>query len=77
MIPAVGKVTPFHGPGSGWYVVGVVLVVRFLAIIPALRYKDQAIVTLAPSRAQASRLNVAPSVPSETRKVENNKVFSH
>ncbi len=77
IVPVVGKVTPFHGPGSGWYVVGLVLVVRFLAIIPALRYKDQAIVTLAPSRAQASQPNVAPSVPSETRNVENDKVFTH
>jgi hypothetical protein len=77
MIPAVAKVTPFHGPGSGWYVVGVVQVVRFLAIIPALRYKDQAVVTLAPSHPQTQQLSAAPSAPSQPSKVENDKVFTH
>jgi Zn-dependent protease with chaperone function len=77
MIPAVAKVTPFHGPGSGWYVVGVVLVVRFLAMIPALRYKDQAVVTLAPSHSQAQQVSATPSAPSQPRKVENDKVLTH
>jgi Zn-dependent protease with chaperone function len=77
MIPAVAKVTPLHGPGSGWYVVGVVLVVRFLAIIPALRYKDQAVVTLAPSRSQTQQAGATPGAPSQPREVENEKVFTH
>ncbi len=78
-IPAVAKITPFHGPGSGWYVVAVVLVVRFFAMIPSLRYKDQAIVTIAPPRTQTAPAN-APSQPSaitQPRKVENDKVLTH
>jgi Zn-dependent protease with chaperone function len=77
MIPAVAKVAPLHGPGSGWYVVSVVLVVRFLAIIPTLRYKDQAVVTLAPSHPQTQQISAALSGPSQPRNVENVKVFTH
>ena len=35
----------FHSPGAGWYVVAVALVLRFISMIPLMRYKDQAMVT--------------------------------
>lgn len=34
-----------HSPGAGWYVVGVAVVLRALALIPFLRYKDKSFVT--------------------------------
>ncbi len=74
---SLGRITAVHSPGSGWYVVAVVLLVRFFAMIPALRYKDHAIVTIAPSRAQASQVNVTPSTQAQPAKVENDKAFSH
>jgi Zn-dependent protease with chaperone function len=74
---SLGRITAIHSPGSGWYVVAVVLLVRFFAMIPALRYKDQAIVTIAPSRAQTSQINATPGTQAQPAKVENDKVFSH
>ncbi len=71
------RVAVFHSAGSGYYVVAVVLLVRFLAMIPALRYKDQAMVTIAPSTAKTPQLSPAPSAPSQPGKLENNKVLSH
>jgi Zn-dependent protease with chaperone function len=74
---SLGRTAAFHSPGAGYYVVAVVLVVRFLAMIPALRYKDQAIVTIAPSTAKTPQLSATPGAPSLPGKVENDKVLSH
>jgi Zn-dependent protease with chaperone function len=74
---SLGKIAAIHSPGSGWYVVTVVLVVRFFAMIPALRYKDRAAVTIAASRPQAAPVQTAPDAPGQPAKVENDKVFSH
>jgi Zn-dependent protease with chaperone function len=74
---SLAGITPIHSPGSGWYVVAVALVVRFIALIPALRYKDQAVVTIAPSRAHTSQVSPTPTAPSQPTKVENDKVLSH
>jgi hypothetical protein len=74
---SLGRITAIHSPGSGYYVVAVALVVRFIAMIPVLRYKDMAIVTIAPSRAQASQVAATPGTQAPPAKVENDKVFSH
>jgi len=42
----------FRSPGSGWYVVAVAVVMRLITMIPMLRYKDRAIVTIASSMNQ-------------------------
>jgi Zn-dependent protease with chaperone function len=77
MIPSLGKIIAFHGPGSGWYVVTVVLVVRFVAMIPVLRYKDRAMVTLAPSKAQAPQVNPTQNTQGHPTQIENDKVLTH
>ncbi len=74
---SLGKITAIHSPGSGWYVVAVVLAVRFMAMTPILRYKDQAIVTIAPSRAQTSQVNTTPNAQAQRAKIESEKVLSH
>ena len=58
----LGRVTQISSLGAGWYVVAVALMVRFIAMIPALRYKDQAVVTVAVPPA-ASPGNSAPPPP--------------
>jgi len=73
---SLGSITAIHSPGSGWYVVAVVLVVRFFAMIPALRYKDRAVVTTAAWRPPAP-VRTAPNAPGQPAKVENDKVLSH
>jgi Zn-dependent protease with chaperone function len=74
---SLGKITAVHSPGSGWYVVAVVLAVRFMAMIPILRYKDQAIVTIAPSRTHTALVNATPNPQAEPARIENEKVLSH
>jgi hypothetical protein len=74
---SLGRIAAVHSPGSGYYVVAVVLVVRFLAMIPALRYKDQAMVTIAPSTAKNPPRNATHSAASQPGNIENNKVLSH
>ena len=66
-----------HWPGAGWYVVAVVLGVRFFGMIPALRYKDRAVVTTAGSGPQAAQLQTTPSALGHEANVENDKVLSH
>jgi len=34
---------PFHSPGAGWFVVLAAPLVRFLSLIPTLRYRDKPI----------------------------------
>jgi Zn-dependent protease with chaperone function len=74
---SLGKITAIHSPGAGWYVVAVVLGVRILAMIPALRYQDQAVVTVAASGPQAAQVQVTPSARGPQGKVENDEVLSH
>ena len=31
---------PFHTPGAGWYAILVAVTVRFITIVPFLRYRD-------------------------------------
>lgn len=73
---SLGRLGAFHSPGSGWYVVAVALVVRFIAMIPILRYKDVAVVTLAPSRSQSSQVPATSNSQPEPVEVEGDKVLS-
>jgi Zn-dependent protease with chaperone function len=74
---SLGRITAIHSPGSGYYVVAVALAVRFIAMIPVLRYKDMAIVTISPSRAQASQVAATPGTQAQPAKVETDKVLLH
>jgi Zn-dependent protease with chaperone function len=74
---SLGKITAIHSPGAGWYVVGVVLGVRLFAMIPALRYKDRAVVTIAAAGPQAAQVQTTPSALGQQAKVENDEVLSH
>jgi Zn-dependent protease with chaperone function len=74
---SLGKITAIHSPGAGWYVVAVVLGVRFFAMIPALRYKDRAVVTLVAPGPQAAQVRTTPNPLGQQAKVENDKVLSH
>jgi hypothetical protein len=53
------------------------LVVRFVAMIPGLRYKDRAMVTLAPSKAQAPQVNPTQNTQGQPTQIENDKVLTH
>ena len=63
-----------HSPGAGWYVVCVAVVLRAIALIPALRYKDKPFVT-------EPTLGVsplpAPSSPPPAPKSETGGVLTH
>jgi len=63
-----------HSPGAGWYVVCVAVVLRALALIPFLRYKDKSFVA-------APTLGVppppAPSSPPPAPKSETGRVLTH
>jgi Zn-dependent protease with chaperone function len=72
---SLGKITAIHWPGAGWYVVAVVLGVRFFGMIPALRYKDRAVVTMAAPEPQAAP--TTPSALGRQANVENDEVLSH
>jgi len=74
--PPLAKLAVFQSPGAGWYVVAVASFVRFIVMIPILRYKDQALVTLAPSRAQDSHVKVPSVEESRSANPELDKVFS-
>jgi hypothetical protein len=74
---SLGKISPIHSPGAGWYVVAVVLGVRFFAMIPALRYKDRAVVTTAAPGPQAAQVRTTPSALGQQVKIENDEVLSH
>jgi len=76
MIEPAGRIEVFRSPGSGWYVVAVALVVRVIALIPILSYKDAAVVTLAPSRPQSSQAPATSNTKAEPAEVESDKVLS-
>jgi hypothetical protein len=55
----------------------VALGVRFFALIPALRYKDRAVVTMTGSGPQAGQVKTTPSALGQQANVENDKVLAH
>jgi Zn-dependent protease with chaperone function len=54
-------------PGAGWYVVCVAVVLRAIALIPSLVYKDKPFVSVTPSTEEK---RAAPGSPAETQKSE-------
>lgn len=74
---SLGRITAIHSAGAGWYVVAVTLGVRFFALIPALRYKDRAVVTTAGSGPQSAQVRTKPSALGQKANVENGKVLTH
>ena len=75
-VPAsrMGSVLAVHSPGAGWYVVCVAVVLRALALIPFLRYKDKPFVA-APTLV-VSEPNAVNSSP-QASKSETGGVLTH
>jgi len=72
-LAAIGRLIQIHSPGAGWYVVCVAVVLRGIALIPTLRYKDKPFVEVAPS---AGDLRATPSDRVQTQKSEANTVLT-
>jgi Zn-dependent protease with chaperone function len=54
----------FHTPGAGWYAVAVSVLVRWLIVIPLLRYKDQPVlVAQSPTTKPTPTSVLSPSTP--------------
>jgi len=69
-----GSILAVHSPGAGWYVVCVAVVLRALALIPFLSYKDKSFVA-APTLGVPSP--PVPSSPSPAPKSETGGVLTH
>jgi hypothetical protein len=51
---------PFHTPGAGWYAILVAVAVRFITIVPFLRYRDlPRLIAQPPAQAAHARAPVA------------------
>jgi hypothetical protein len=54
----------FHSPGVGWYAVILAVLVRWLIVVPVLRYKDQPVlVAQAPTPNPVQTAVTVPSTP--------------
>jgi hypothetical protein len=73
-IAATGRHIYIHSPGAGWYVICLAVVLRAIALIPSLRYKDNPLVEVPPS---AGAMHAAPSSPAQTQKSETDTVLAH
>ena len=73
-LAAMERLIQIHSPGAGWYVVCVAVVLRAIALIPFLAYKDEPVVSIPPS---AGETRSAPSSPTQTQKPETDKVLAH
>ena len=69
-----GSILAVHSPGAGWYVVCVAVVLRALALIQFLSYKDKSFVA-APTLGVSSP--PVPSTPSPAPKSETGGVLTH
>lgn len=65
-----------HSPGAGWYVVAVAVVMRVIAMIALMRYKDVAIVTLAPSNTALPTASAGRATQAETKRIEKESVLT-
>ncbi len=72
-LAATGRLTQIHSPGAGWYVVCVAVVLRAIALIPFLAYKDKRFVELAPT---AGEMRAAPGSTVQTQKSETGTVLT-
>jgi len=53
-------------PGAGWFVVATAMLVRFLSLIPAMRYKDKPVLMAQAPSASTSQTRLASTTRSET-----------
>jgi len=72
-IPPAARLITISSPGAGWYVVCVAVVLRAIALIPSLSYKDKAFVVV-PSPAGETR--TATTSLEQTQKSEAEKVLT-
>jgi len=72
-IAATGRHVYIHSPGAGWYVICLAVVLRAVALIPSLRYKDNPVVEALPS---AGEMHTALSSPAQTQKSETDTVLA-
>jgi hypothetical protein len=72
-LAAMERFIQIHSPGAGWYVVCVAVVLRAIALIPFLAYKDRPVVSIPPS---AGETRSVPSSPTQTQKSETDTVLA-
>ena len=72
-LAATGRHVYIHSPGAGWYVICVAVVLRAIALIPFLSYKDKPFVEVPPS---AGEMRAVPSSPAETQKSDEDTVLA-
>jgi Zn-dependent protease with chaperone function len=67
------RLIQIHSPGAGWYVVCVAVVLRAIALIPTLRYKDKPFVEVPPSEGE---LRATPRDAVQTQQPEANTALT-
>jgi hypothetical protein len=72
-LAATGKLIQIHSPGAGWYVVCVAVVLRAIALIPFLAYKDKPFVEVPSS---VGDMRAAPGSPAQQQKPETDTVLT-
>jgi Zn-dependent protease with chaperone function len=72
-LAAVGSLIQIHSPGAGWYVVCVAVVLRAIALIPFLAYKDKPFVEV-PSSVGDMRATLGS--PAQPQKPETDTVLT-
>jgi Zn-dependent protease with chaperone function len=66
----------FAGPGAGWYVIGVALTVRIIAMLPAMLYKEHPAVAVPKLSSEPLLSAVAPAGDASPKPVETEPVGS-
>jgi hypothetical protein len=72
-IAATGRHMYIHSPGAGWYVICLAVVLRAIALIPSLCYKDNPVVEAPPLEGD---MHAAPSSSAQTQKSETDTVLA-
>jgi Zn-dependent protease with chaperone function len=72
-LAATERLIEIHSPGAGWYVVCISVVLRIVALIPFLVYRDKPFVVVPPS---AGEMRAAPSSPVQAQKSETGTVLT-
>jgi hypothetical protein len=72
-LAATDRLLQINSPGAGWYVVCVAVILRAVALIPFLVYKDKPVVSVPPS---AGEPRTAPNRPTQTQKSETDAVLA-
>ena len=72
-LAAIGSLIQIHSPGAGWYVVCVAVVLRAIALIPFLAYKDKPFVEVPSS---VGDMRATPGSPAQQQKPETDTVLT-